>query len=67
MVERWTARAQTPEQSFYVDGRPYDPADYYLYGPPDTPSACVRQCARDFSPCDTALEKKIDGRCNRNF
>ena len=58
--------AQTPDESFYFDGRPYDPADYYTYGPPEV-AGCERQCARDFSPCDSPLLKKTDGRCNHNF
>ena len=57
--------AQTPDENFYFDGRHYDPADYYIYGPPEV-SGCERQCARDFSPCDSPLMKKTDGRCNRN-
>ena len=52
--------AQTPDETFYFDGRPY------LYGPPDV-AGCVQQCARDFSPCDAPLLKKTDGRCNHNF
>ena len=58
--------AQTPDETFYFDGRPYDPADYYIYGPPEV-TGCVQQCARDFSPCDPPLLKKTDGRCNHNF
>ena len=59
------AFAQTPDQSFYFNGRPYDPLTYYTDGPPDT-GGCVKECMRDFSPCDSAMDKKIDGRCNRN-
>ena len=58
--------AQTPDETFYFNGRHYDPLDYYLDGPLDI-EGCERQCARDFSPCDSPLMKKTDGRCNRNF
>ena len=61
-----TGMAQTPDETFFFDGRPYDPAEYYVYGPPDV-AGCEPQCARDFSPCDSPMMKRTDGRCNHNF
>lgn len=39
----------------------FDPFDL-LDGPADTPG-CVRECVRDFNPCDPPSFKQIDGRC----
>jgi hypothetical protein len=24
---------------------------------------CIKECAQDYNPCDTAIEKRVDGRC----
>ncbi len=42
----------------------------YRRGEPDVPNVpdrngCVRLCEFDLNPCDTPLEKKLDGRCTR--
>ena len=39
----------------------FDPFDF-LDGSPDT-LGCMKDCVRDFSPCDPPMFKRTDGRC----